>query len=583
MLENAIKSFQNKLFNEIKKAHLVQNYNEVIRLSSEYLHKDKKNAWVYAYFANSLYFLGNLEEKKLAVQYLEQAIKLQPNEAELYSMIGLLYRDNCSSKSVKHYLKALELNPQCHSALYGFGVAHFMLGEIEQGIDLILKALSISGNLKYLEDLNHFIYYDPRFKNPDYKKIGNLFYNTAKQIHNIEAIKHEASRYNAEKEKIRLGFFCGEHLSTPTWPFLEKIFKHINRNKFELYCYSKPPRSVQIGKDDPNILEIQKIVDKWQNCNGIALLELVKQIHNDQIDILIDLSGYLPSIYSYYSEEPCLLVFMHKPAPVQLTWYGFWGTTGIPEIDYIITSEDNVSPSQDQHFSEKVYRLTSGYTHAEIFNDLPEIDTETAFEKNGYITFTSFSRLTKLNNHIFDLWSEILKKVPNSKFLIKYFLLEKEYMIDFIKKNFQKRGIDPERILIDPRRQKAKEFLEEYNKTDIAFEPIPFGGITTTLNSLTMGIPTIAKMEEDRVTTGGSVSLLKAIDCAELIANSDEEYIDIAVRLANNPEKLKEYKLNLRKKISNSSIQVDTYTKSIEKAFIDIWQDCCQRHNAVNI
>lgn len=580
MIEHAIQNLQNKLFERIKAAFLNQDFATVVSLSQEYLLRDKFNAWVLAYFGYSLFFIGTYREQLLGLDYLKKATKLDPKEAQFHAMIGVLHRDNSSIRSLQHYERALNLDPDCHLAYYGLGIAYFTLGNIEEGINYIIKAISYSTNLKYLEDLNHIIYYDPRFRNPDYKKIAELFYLTAKEKYKLEAINHPLSRYNAKKEKLRIGFFCGEQVNTPTWPFLEKIFKSMNRNKFEFYCYCKPPKFVNLKKEHTNILKVKPHVDKWYYCDRMSIVEVAKQIQNDEIDILIDLSGHLPSYYSYYSEEPTILLFMMKAAPVQITWYGFWGTTGIKEIDYLITAEDNVPPSQDENFTEKVYRLTTGYTHAEIFNSLPDINPEHAFEKNGYITFTSFSRSTKLNSHIFDLWSEILRRVPNSKFLIKYFLMEVSYMTNFIYTNFEKRGIDRSRIIIDPKSQLVNAFISEYNKTDIAFEPLPFGGVTTTINSLTMGVPTIAKYEEDRVTNGGSISLLKAIGCPELCAYSDEQYIQIAVDLANNPEKLKEYKKTLRDRITNSSIKADVYTQSIERAFTDIWEDCCAAKHA---
>lgn len=576
MLEKALKNFNEKQFNEIKQLFQERNHREVVSHCLKYLGKDPKNAWANLYMGLSLWYTGGKKERALAVDYLNNAIELSNDDPEIYANVGLIYLDNVISRSVAHFQKALSINPNLALAHYGMGVALFSLGQIEFGIDLILKAVGLEDNLKFLEDLIHYIYYDPRFRNPQYKQIAELYPKVAKAKYKITPYKHSKERYDSKKTNLRIGFYNGEHLGTPTWPFLERILKHFNKELFSIYCYANTVRKISLTEEHSNITQIKKYIKKFTYCSQMKGNEIAELILQDEIDILVDLSGYLPSIYSFTSLDPAINVFLYKAAPVQITWYGFWGTTGISEIDYLLTSEDNVPPSQDHNFTEKVYRLTKGYTHAEIFDDLPDIDPIPAFEKNGYVTFTSFSRVTKLSTHTFYLWSEILKRVPNSKILIKYQFLEAEIIENFIKTNFSKRGIDPNRILLEVEREAPIKFIAAYNKTDIALEPVPFGGVTTTINAITMGIPVICKAEEDRSQCGGSVSLLRAIDCQDLAAFTDEEYINNAVNLANNFEKLREYKSTLRNKIENSSITAKEYAKDLEKAFSDIWQDCCQ-------
>lgn len=573
---NLLDNYRNTLFAKIKHAFDTQDFHTVLKLCPEYMEHDQANAWVLAYFGFVISCMGAFEDFDVTRDCLTRALELRPDEIEFLILVGKMHRDSPAIiYGMQFLLRAANIS-KSPIAYYNLGIAYINLGELEKGLDLILYAVKGESNLKYLEDLNQFIYYDPRFKNSDYIKFAKLFYLTAKEQLKIKPFKHNQERYDKNKSKLKIGFFCAEGLNTPTWHFLEKIFNKMDKSRFEIHCYSRPPQQLT-NKENEEINRIKQSSHSWKFCHLKSVKETAEEIYNDEIDILIDLSGYLPSVYGYYSTEPNMCIFMHKPAPVQITWYGFWGTTGVPEIDYLITVADNVPESQNHNFTEKIYRLQNGYTHTEIFANLPDAVTEPPCVQNGYITFASFSRATKLNSQVYKVWSEILKQVANSKLLIKYTVMAPEYTPNLIWSNFEQYGITRDRILIDYSSEERNKFLSAYNNVDIALEPIPFGGVTTTINALTMGVPVIAKYEEDRVTNGGTCSLLKAIDCVHLTANSDEEYINNAVNLAKDIEQLKNHRKTLRDKALNSSLNVEQYTKDLIEAFEFIWQDCCQR------
>lgn len=571
-----IDSYKKTLFNKIKYAFDTQDFNLVLNLCHEYMRQDQSNAWVHAYFGYSTACMGELNDFTVTVDCLEKALALRPDEIEFLILVGRMHRDSDGLLfGMKFLLRAANIS-KSPMAYYNLGLAYINLGELEKGIDLILYAAHQEKNLKYLEDLNQFIYYDPRFKNQDYIKYAKLFYYSAKEQLGIEPFSHNKERYDKNKSKHRIGFFCAEGLNTPTWHFLEKIFTRMDKERFEIYCYSRPPQQLaKRGNEELN--SIKQSADNWKACELLSIKETAAEIYKDQLDILIDLSGYLPSIYGYYSKEPNICIFMYKPAPVQINWYGFWGTTGIPEIDYLITTEDNVPQSQNHNFTEKIYRLKNGYTHSEIFANLPDHAQEPPCIKNGYITFGSFSRATKLNSNVYKIWSEILKKTPDSKLLIKYTMVEPKYTEPLVKSIFEQHGVAQDRILIDYSSEPRNTFLSAYDSVDVALEPVPFGGVTTTINALTMGVPVIAKYEEDRVTNGGTCGLLKAIGCKELCSNSDEEYIASAIKVSSDIEGLRNYRKTLRDRTLNSSINADQYTKDLVEAFEFIWQDCCDK------
>ncbi len=566
---NYLKTLETKA----KEAFEQQKYIQVIELCNQYLKQDLKNPYMCAYFGFSVLRLKSVKEFKLANEYLSKAIKMKPDEPLFYVLMGNLIRDAVKTDSaINYYIKALQLDVNYHEALYNLGVAYCSLGEMEKGIDLFINAISINANLKYLEDLNHYIYYDPRYKNKDFQKVATLYYQTLKAKHKIEPYTYTKERLDPNKTKLRLGFFCGEHIDTPTWPFLEQVFLRMNKDHFEIYNYLKPKR---LDYETPSVQNLRGKCDKWVYCHELSTQATAELIHNDNIDILIDLSGYLPGVYGFDSLDPSMNVFAYRPAPVQITWYGFWGTSGFPEMDYFITSKDAVPEDQEQYFTEKVYRLPNALLHSSIVDKLPDIE-ESPFLKNGYITFGSFARTTKLNSHQLKIWADLLNRVPGSKLLIKHALQPIEYISKRVRSELESHGCDGNRVEFEYKPCKRFEFLTSYNKIDIALDTIPFIGVTTAMNAITMGVPIITK-HGDTVVGGGTASILKTLELDEFIAQTDEEYIDLAVKLANDPEKLQEFRKTLRAKSYQSSLNVDTFTKDLEDAFDFIWKDCCQK------
>ncbi len=562
---------------EAKNLFKEKKYEEVATLLYPDIESYAKDPWANAYTAFSLHKLTSDRNTNQKIYDLfKKAVELNPNEPKIFNLMGEFVRDKTSpSLAIDIFERALELNPNYTEAKYNLAWTYFDLGQIIPAIDLMFDLIKSDCKLKYLEDLIHYIYYDPRYNNIHYHKLACLFYDIYKQTYKPEKYNHSKDKYLKDKKTLVIGVFDAEYNSSPTWDFFEKIMTTIDKEKILFNFYVRPPSVI---KEREPILQIKAKANKWEYLNKKTIKESAEIIYKDNVDILIDISGYVPSNMNFLEEEPNICIFAYKPAPVQISWYGFWGTTGFPEMDYLITSSESVPISQDQYFTEKIYRLNGAYTHFDIFQDLPEIKELPAI-KNGYITFGSFNRSNKINFKTYDIWSQILHKVPNSKLQIKFVSDPKEYISTKILDAFKERGIDESRIEFNKvtKRQTGKEFISCYNNIDIAFDTIPFCGVTTAINALSMGVPVIATMEENSIVCGGVANLVKHLGLPELMATNYDEYVNIAVNLANDIERLQYYRNNLREIAKNSKLSIESYCETLEEAFRDIWIDCCTK------
>ncbi len=533
-------------------------FGDCINLLSTEINSLPDNAQAHAYLGYSLIRALGHKEFALGVQLLQLAIQKQPKEAEYHFLLAMAVRDfGKTNQCIPLFQQAIKLNPEEANYYHQFASAFYKLGETESGNDLNLLAIKKQGKLKFVEDLSHFSFYDPRFKNQDYLKFASLFPMIYKQ--HFQPKPYEHSPLDKNKFKFKIGFFNAELLNSPTWDFFEKIFQRIDRNRYDIYVYAKPI----LAQERRAIESVKNIVNKFCYLTGKNIADCAETIYQDDLDILIDTSGYMPSIYGYTAEVPDLAMFIHKPARIQATWYGYWGTTGISEIDYIIFSKDGIPAEQEKNFAEKFCPLQGGFTHSEIYAQLPELN-DLPYNQNGYITFTSFSRASKFNSHLYNTWAEILKQVPESKLFLKYSF--SEYTMNKVFQEFGRRGIEKNRIIFEWEPQNSFDFIKAYQKADISLDTFPFIGITTAINSLNMGVPIITRYDPERITCTATKSLLDHVGLSNLVAYSDQDYIRIAVELASNIPQLIDLRKNLRNKVKESSLTIDNFVADFQNA-----------------
>jgi predicted O-linked N-acetylglucosamine transferase (SPINDLY family) len=358
------------------------------------------------------------------------------------------------------------------------------------------------------------------------------------------------------KEKLRIGFVSGDfrHGHSVDY-FFRHIWNSLDRNLFDIYAYNNTPINVY----NEGTLEYRKRSDKWYDVQNMSDVELYDSIKNDKIDILVDLSGH--------TANNRLCVFALKPAPVQISWVGYHGSTGLKAVDYYATIFP-VKPSAEleAQFVEKIiyFSLSRNFQPAQ---NCPEIVPLPAF-KNSYFTFGSFNRSNKINDNVIDTWSQIINSIPNSKMIIGS--IPRFIWKDILKK-FQLRGVDTERIeLKEP--TSLISYLEYHNGIDIMLDTFPFTGGAITSHAAWMGVPTISLTGDTLVSRQGE-AIMYSLGLEDFIASNTTDYIRKAIYWSENRSRLQNIRLSMRELMSVNSKYNEKISKLVTEMFTTCWNN----------
>lgn len=301
-------------------------------------------------------------------------------------------------------------------------------------------------------------------------------------------------------------------------------------------------------------------------------MEAASLIRRDQIDILIDLAGH--------TGGNRLDVFAHKPAPVQITCVGYPNTTGLPQIDYRITDEFADPPTTTQKFSEKLIRIAGGTFLCYIpTSPHPEISKFAPVSVYRYITFGSFNNAAKMNDEVFNLWVRVLLAVPNSRLLLKCKAFASSEVKAELHAKIEALGIEESRVILMGHKGEVKEHLLLYNSIDIALDTFPYAGTTTTVEAMFMGVPVVTLKGKSHSQNVG-VSLLTSVGplVSDLIAENEDHFVEIAVKLAQNEKRVGEIHANLRDHLLSSRLcNTSEYIKNTMALYRDVWNVYCER------
>jgi predicted O-linked N-acetylglucosamine transferase (SPINDLY family) len=298
----------------------------------------------------------------------------------------------------------------------------------------------------------------------------------------------------------------------------------------------------------------------WRDVSGLDDAALAALIRQDQIDVLIDLSGH--------TAGSRLTVFAHRPAPVQVAWLGYFATTGLRYIDAVLLDEWHAPAGTQAQFAEPIVHMPGGRMCYQPVPWAPAVAAPPCLQA-GHITFGSFNNTGKLNAGVFDVWSQVLAAVPQSRLVLKWRSLADEALCDSVRAAFAGKGIDPSRIELRPASFHA-DVLLQYADIDIALDPFPFTGGLTSCEALWMGVPVVT-WPQDRVVSRQTFAFLSAIGLAELAAKDAADYVHIAQTLAADRAKLTHLRSALRNIMQASSLMdVAGFTRQLEASLQDL-------------
>ncbi|WP_190275838.1 O-linked N-acetylglucosamine transferase, SPINDLY family protein [Thiorhodovibrio frisius] len=301
-------------------------------------------------------------------------------------------------------------------------------------------------------------------------------------------------------------------------------------------------------------------------CRDITRLDdiaLAQCIQTDQIDVLIDLSGH--------TAGSRLSVFAHRPAPVQLSWLGYFATTGLTSLDAVVLDPWHAPEGTEAQFVEPILRLPAGRWCYQPVPWAPKELSPPPAERNGWITFGSFNNTAKLNDGVYDLWARILAVVPDSRLILKWRTFNDAALRQRVTQAFVARGIAAERIELRGPSFHA-DLLKEYAELDIALDPFPFTGGLTTCEALWMGVPVIT-WPQARVVSRQGFALLSAIGLAELAVEDAQAYVRLAVALAKDRDRLRALGGGLRERMRCAPLMdVLGFSRSLEDQLIQVYR-----------
>ena len=506
--------------------------------SLDYLKKaltiDKENT-------NSLFNLANLyfsiKDFKKAEFLYESFINNDSYKLKSLLALAQIYiKRNSYDKALSFLLEIKKINPIYPSLNYFIGICEHHFSNNERAVLAYKKELeNHPSNFFCYSNLLYTVTYSQKFNLKDYeenvKKYGSFFENCK------NSCTLPAKRVN--KKNINIGFVSGDLRDHSVGYFMEGLVQNFDRSFANLHAFynnSKESESTLTKR-------IKQNFSSWNNIFYLSDKDSEKIIKTRKIDILIDLSGH--------TNLNKLSLFYKRCAPIQVSWLGYWATTGIKEMDYFVADPYLINELNEPFFSEKIIKLPN--TRWCFTAPSKEIDIgESPVILNKFFTFGSFGNFSKVSSSLMSAWAQILKSAENSKLLVvsKSFkdLFQLKKFCDF----FLKYNISSDRLILLENVDRYKYF-ELYNKVDLILDTFPFSGGTTSVESLWMGVPFLS-MKGDTLVSRQGYSILKNINLESFIASSQEDYISKAVHFSNNYELLVQLRRTLRKRLVDSPL-----------------------------
>ncbi|GMP49816.1 hypothetical protein CsSME_00016669 [Camellia sinensis var. sinensis] len=564
----------------------------------------KKALYYNWHYADAMYNLGvaygEMLKFDMAIVFYELAFHFNPHCAEACNNLGVIYKDRDNlDKAVECYQLALSIKPNFSQSLNNLGVVYTVQGKMDAAASMIEKA--IVANPTYAEAYNNLgvLYrdagnitlaiesYEQCLKiDPDSRNAGQNRLLAMNYIHEgtddklFEAHRDWGRRFmrlypqytswenpKDPERPLVIGYVSPDYFTHSVSYFIEAPLVYHDYANHKVVVYSA------VVKADAKTNRFRdKVLKKggiWRDIYGIDEKKVASMVREDKVDILIELTGH--------TANNKLGMMACRPAPVQVTWIGYPNTTGLPTIDYRIT--DALADSPDTRhkwvYVEELVRLPECFL---CYTPSPEAGpvSPTPALSNGFITFGSFNNLAKITTKVLQVWARILCAVPNSRLVVKC----KPFCSDSVRQRFlstlEQLGLESQRVDLLPLILLNHDHMQSYALMDISLDTFPYAGTTTTCESLYMGVPC--------VTMGGSVhahnvgvSLLSTVGLGHLVAKNEDEYVQLALKLASDVTALSNMRTGLRDLMSKSPLcDGSKFTLGLESTYRKMWKRFCK-------
>lgn len=513
--------------------------------------RNRNVAEYHVHLSSALIDLDQLDEALVVVR---RALKLKPRDAEALSNLGtiLLKRDELDAAIVP-LQRALDINPKLTTAHQNMAGVLLKQGRIDEALCCYRSTVMCDpdyrgGYLGMVHCLNLLPGANAALIAEATRRWARLIERPSRRPHHANA--------PLTGRKLRVGYVSADFRRHPVAFFVENVLRAHDRETVEVTCYSNNPR------DDETTERLRPLADRWRRIRGLDDEAAAAVVRADQIDVLVDLSGN--------TDGHRLPLFLLRPAPIQCTWLGYYATTGLPEIDYIIADDIVLPRGEEPLYAEKPWRLPDSYlcfTPPDLgvaVGDLPA-------RRDGIVTFGSCNNVLKVNKQVVGVWTRLLQRLPSARLLLRSPALSAARIRDELARQFIVNGIAAERLILLPLAERA-ELLATYNAIDIALDPFPYGGGTTTAEALWMGVPVVS-IGGDRFSGRVSASMLRTVGLPELVVADEERYIAKAAELAADLPGLAALRAGLRDRLARSPLcDAPRFVRHLEAAYRGMWQ-----------
>ena len=528
-------------------------FNKVIAI-------DPEDALAHYNLGSVLQERGKFEDAAAAHR---KAIGFEPDFTEAHNNLGTaLQTMGRLEEAAECYRSVLELNPAFDEARNNFATVLQKLGHLSEAAHVFRGILATdSGNVEAGRNLLYLTLNIPGLS------VEEIFAEHLRfsecHARDIKANADSFANIPDPDRRLKIGYVSSDFRDHAVGSALLPVLSSHDRAAFEIFCYADIPRPDAVTE------KFRGCADHWRPTFNKSDAQVAEMIRADGIDALLSVAGH------FDRNRP--LVPAYRTAPVQVSFHD-GATSGLAEMDYWLTDDYLHPPNTPEIFTEELYRLPAFYQWPPI-EDAPEVSPLPA-EHAGFITFASFNNPSKLNAGVLKLWAEILKSVPASQLLLKFKnLYDQPTLRDRILGGLDECGVDVERVELASSLDSINEHLARYAEVDIALDPFPFNGATTTYQTLWMGVPVISLSGETFISRATG-SVLHHVGLDELVAETSEDYVRVACDLAGDLTRLKELRSGLRDRVASSPLcNASAYTGHVEAAFRDMWRRWCEKPN----
>jgi predicted O-linked N-acetylglucosamine transferase (SPINDLY family) len=531
-------------------AQAIDSYRAALRLAPDY--------------ADALINLGIVlagsGQREEAARAWQRALELNPNDADALANLGNLCAGaGRTGEAIAYAQRALALDPNRASTLSNLGVAYGQQGRLDEAIAMYRRALAVRPRSPHVHSnlLLDLVYHDrvaPQEVYAEHRRWNETFAAGLKA-----SIRPHGNDRDPDR-RLRIGYVSPDLREHAVAFFMEPVLARHDPSAVEVFCYLAAPREDEVTQ------RLKSYGGTWRSLWGVRDDAAAEMVRSDRIDILVDLA--------VHTSGHRLLLFARKPAPVQVTWLGYAGTTGMDAIDYRLTDPivDPPGLTESLH-SERLVRLPRTQWCYQPPADAPAVAPPPC-ERLGRVTFGCATNLAKVTPTTLELWAQVLRAAPEARFALLARNLGDSSTRDRIAGEFSRRGIDAQRVEFDGGGSLG-HYLSFFSRIDVCLDTHPFAGGTTTCHTLWMGVPVVTRTGRTSASRVGA-SVLTSVGLADLIAGGAEEFVAVATGLAGERDRLAHLRAHLRAMMLASALcDAAAFVRDLESAYRTMWRAWC--------